>query len=119
MSSEPAPAQLTGLKLHTSVREDTVTVRCVGRLTTEHSATLKSHVRTVIPTTKRIILDLQEVNRMDSSGLGVLVGVYISAKKENCELLVINYNKSIRDLFGMTNLLSVFEVYGQAGGRLP
>jgi anti-sigma B factor antagonist len=117
--AEPAAVPSSGFKLHTYAWEDAQVVQCSGRLTSEHSRTLKDHVRSVIPTTKRIILDLKETDRMDSSGLGAIVAVYISARKGNCELLLINYNKSIKDLLGLTNLLSVFEAYGQAGGRMP
>ena len=94
-------------------------VRCKGGLTVEHSEVLKNHVRNLLPATRRIILDLQELTRMDSSGLGVIVGLYISAKKCGCELILINYNKSIKDLLGLTNLLSVFESCAQSGMRLP
>jgi anti-anti-sigma factor len=119
MSPDPAAAPSPGFKLHTHTRQEGTVVQCVGRLTAEHSRTLKDHVRSVIPTTKRIILDLKETDRMDSSGLGAIVAVYISARKGNCELLLINYNKSIKDLLGLTNLLGVFEACAQAGTRMP
>jgi anti-anti-sigma factor len=119
MSPDPAAIPTTSLKLHTYAWEEAQVVRCSGRLTAEHSEALKTHVRSVIPTTKRIILDLKETDRMDSSGLGAIVAVYISARKGNCELLLVNYNKSIKDLLGLTNLLSVFEACGQTGTRIP
>ena len=117
--AEPAAVPASGLRLHTYAWEDAQVVQCSGRLTAEHSEALKTHVRSVIPTTKRVILDLKETDRMDSSGLGAIVAVYISARKGNCELLLVNYNKSIKDLLGLTNLLSVFEACAQTGTRLP
>ena len=56
---------------------------------------------------------------MDSSGLGAIVGLYVSAKKLNCEFLLINYNSAIRDLLGVTNVLSMFEDCGRTGMRMP
>ena len=53
-------------------------VECSGRLTLEHAAKLKSEVKGMIPSHKRIILDLGELVFMDSSGLGTIVGLYIS-----------------------------------------
>jgi len=117
--AEPAAVPGSGFKLHTYAWEDAMVVQCSGRLTAEHSRTLKDHVRGVIPTTKRVILDLKGTDRMDSSGLGAIVAVYISARKGNCELLLINYNKSIKDLLGLTNLLGVFEACAQTGTRIP
>jgi anti-sigma B factor antagonist len=119
MSPDSAAAATTGLKLQTYTWEDAVVVQCAGRLTAEYSDALKSHVKRMIPNAPRIILDLNGVTRMDSSGLGALVGLYTSAKKAGCNLQLINYNKSIKDLFGITNLLSVFEACAQAGTRFP
>lgn len=119
MPLDSAAVPMSNLILKTRPWDDAVIVECKGRLTVEHSAALKNHVRTMLPATRRIILDLQELTRMDSSGLGAIVGLYISAKKCGCELVLINYNKSIRDLLGLTNLLSVFESCAQSGMRLP
>jgi anti-sigma B factor antagonist len=117
--SEAAAVPLNELKLHTFAWEDAQVVKCGGRLTSEHAAALKTHVQTLLPTTKRLILDLKEVTRMDSSGLGALVAVYVSTKKSKCALQLVNYNKSIRDLLGLANLLSIFEQCAEVDMRLP
>jgi anti-anti-sigma factor len=46
---------------------------------------------------------------MDSSGLGALVGLYVSARGQNCELKVIHLNQRLQELFRLTKLASVFE----------
>jgi anti-anti-sigma factor len=50
---------------------------------------------------------------MDSSGLGTLVRLYVHAKSSGCKLEVDNMGPSIRNLLGITHLLSVLEVVGQ------
>ena len=67
----------------------------------------------LIPQTKRLVLDLSDVAYMDSSGLGAVVGVYVTAKKAGCNLQLINLSRRVRELLGMTHLLSVFETTGQ------
>lgn len=119
MSPEPAASSTAGFTMRTDTRDDAIVVFCIGRLTSEHASTLKTHVRGKLPHAKRIVLDLSELNRMDSSGLGAIVGLYVSAKKENCEFLLINYNSAIRDLLGITNVLSMFEDCGRTGMRMP
>lgn len=119
MSPEPPEVATTGLRLHTYTRVDSTIIQCAGKLTAEHSEGLKILVKSMIPHTKRIILDLKEVTRMDSAGLGTVVGLYTSARKGKCDFLLINYNKSIKDLLGLTNLLSVFEACAQMGARFP
>jgi len=47
------------------------------------------------------------------------VALYISAKKTHCEFLLANYNQSIKDLLGLTNLLAVFESTARSGLRIP
>jgi anti-anti-sigma factor len=107
------------LSLRPEVQGQTLIVYCAGRMTLEYSDKVKAEIRHYIPGKKRIILDLREVERMDSSGLGALIGLYISAKKENCEFELANYGDSIRELLGLTHLLGVFEAHGRSGTRLP
>ena len=119
MSPDATDSKKTPFKLQTSTRENEVTVRCLGKLTVEYAEILKNHVKGMIPQKKRIILDLNEVSEMDSSGLGTLVSLYVSARKGNCDLLLINYSKPVRHLLGLTNLLSVFEAAGRHGAKFP
>ncbi len=107
------------LNLETYAWEDATVVRCTGRLTTETSVLLKTEVRTLLPSRRRLILDLTDLSHMDSSGLGALVGLYISARGASCELQLVNLSPRIRELLNITNVLSVFENCGRYGTRLP
>lgn len=119
MSPDQVAAPTPGLTLRSYSWEDAIVVQCIGELTVEHSESFKSHVRNVLPKAKRLIIDFKGVNRVDSSGLGAIVGLYISARKGACEFLLINYNSTVKNLLGLTNLLSVFEDCAKRGMRLP
>jgi len=119
MEGDPPEAVSPAWKLNTYRQGDATVIQCAGRLTAEHSEALKTHVKSLIPQAKRIVLDLKDVTRMDSSGLGAVVGIYTSARKAKCDFLLINYNKSVKDLLGITNLLAVFEACAQTGVRFP
>jgi anti-anti-sigma factor len=108
-----------GFSLQTHRADDAMIVACHGKLTFEHAPQLRNKVRTLIPEEKRIILDLQQVPFMDSSGLGTLVTLYVSARSRNCKIELINVSAALRTLLGMTNLLSLFEHAGRYGGKFP
>jgi anti-sigma B factor antagonist len=120
MSDKPAPDKPAPRRLTLDIeRTDNVTiVRCHGLLVSETSHILHAKVRPMIPGTKRIVLDLSDVTRMDSMGLGTLVGLYTSARAASCELQLLNIGKRVRELLGLTNLLSVFTIIGEHGVRL-
>jgi anti-anti-sigma factor len=93
-------------------------VECFGRLTFENAPSLKEEVKPLIPERKRIVLDLQGVPQIDSSGLGTVVGLYVSARTRGCRIEIINASQQVSELFSMTNLLSLFEDAGRHGGRM-
>ena len=120
MSDRPAPDQTAPPRLTIAIeRTDDVTiVRCHGQIVSDVSNGLYSRVRPMIPATNRIVLDLSDVTRMDSMGLGALVGLYTSARAAGCELQLLNIGKRVRELLGLTNLLSVFAIIGEHGVKL-
>jgi anti-sigma B factor antagonist len=88
-------------------------VRCMGKLTNDTAGLLKSHIKPLLPETRRLVLDLGDVTYMDSSGLGTLVGLYASARSNGCELKLVNLGPRIRELLRITKLVSVFEPFGE------
>lgn len=104
-SPVPIPPELK----FTSESTPTETIlRCTGRITSDTTSLLQSTVRTLMPETKTIVLDLTDVTYMDSSGLGALVGLYLSAKKAKCKLKLVNLSQRLKELFSMARLAQVF-----------
>jgi anti-sigma B factor antagonist len=114
---EPA-APKRYLTLEVEQTNDVTIVRCHGQLTSGLTEILYSKVRPMIPDAKRIVLDLSDLTFMDSMGLGTLVSLYTSARAAGCEMQLLNIGKRIRELLGLTNLLSVFTIIGEHGVRL-
>ena len=52
---------------------------------------------------------LSGADAVDSSGLGSILGTYISAKSDNCELRLVNVHPRVKDLLNLTRLSSVSE----------
>jgi len=116
---DPLMISTAGLSLSVSTLENATVVQCRGSLTAERSDFLKREVKSRIPDKGRMVLDLSEVSRMDSSGLGAIVALYLSARGRGCDFDLINLNKQIRDLLAISKLLSVFEECGRQGIRIP
>jgi anti-anti-sigma factor len=114
-----SPASIHRLRLRTTSRPEETIIRCTGRLTSEYTEELRDEFMRALPGARRIVLDLSDLRHMDSSGLGTLVRLYISAKSANCKLELVNLNQQIKHLLGLTNLLSVFGVCGEYLTRLP
>jgi anti-sigma B factor antagonist len=115
MSIEAAACTLT---LEIERANGKATVRCKGRLVSGVEDVLYTEVRKLFSDNKRVTLDLTDLTHMDSMGLGALVRLYVSAHSAGCELVLINLGRQVRQLLGMTNLLSVFVVIGEHGIRL-
>ena len=60
---------------------------------------------------KNIIIDLNEVDWMNSSGLGILIGAVTTLKNNNGRLALANVSDRISNLLRITKLADVFEVY--------
>lgn len=60
---------------------------------------------------RRILLNLAEVNYIDSAGLGTLIGSYTTAKRDGGSLKLVNLTKRIKDLLAITKLITVFETF--------
>ena len=119
MSPGSADAPAAPLILRTHVEGDATVVQCVGKLTAGLTATLRDEVKRLIPESKKIVLDLTDLVQMDSMGLGTIVSLYVSAKASGTKLILINLSPRVRDLFRITNVWSVLEVYGDNIIRMP
>jgi anti-sigma B factor antagonist len=106
MATNPSNPRL--LQLTTEKGAEQITVRGVGRITSETEADFKETIRDLIPQTKRLIVDLTAVDYIDSSGLGALVSLYATASRSGCLLEIANPRQRIRDLFKLTKLSKFF-----------
>src|ERR1700761_3670812 len=85
------------------------TILCHGRIVSETAAQVKELVKPLIPLGGHIVLDLTDVTYVDSSGLGTLVGLKVSALKEGyCRLELVNLSPRVKELLRLSNLTQLF-----------
>jgi anti-sigma B factor antagonist len=106
MAQAPAKPELMLEKVTAS--EETI-IRCSGKMTYTSAEALRTMVRPLFPETKRVVLDLKETTYLDSFGLGVLVGCYLSARRNDCQLKLVNVNQQAQQIIRVTNLNYLIE----------
>src|SRR5215467_4299920 len=104
-SSIPSPE----LELRTDKQADETVVHASGRITLATASLLQTTIRGLIPNSKRIVLDLTNVTYLDSTGIGAMVSVYLSASRAQCDFKVVNAQPKVRDLFEITKLRAIFD----------
>ena len=84
-----------------------------GRITLgEGSVQLRDAVRGLISKgRKNILLNMGDVNYVDSSGLGELVSAYTTAKNQQAEVKLLNLTRKVHDLLQLTKLYTVFDIF--------
>jgi anti-sigma B factor antagonist len=100
------------LKLETHVTDGITIVAAHGRIVLgEDSAALRDTLKQVLSSSREVVLNLSGVTYIDSSGLGMLVAVYSSARSSGADIKLAGLGQRLRDLMQITKLVTVFEVY--------
>jgi anti-sigma B factor antagonist len=90
-----------------------VVLHCQGRIIfCGEARALSTILAEVLPSARRMVVDLAGVDSVDSGGLGELVLTHMWAEAAGYSLKFASPRKSVRHLFEVTNLVSVFDVYG-------
>ena len=84
-----------------------------GRITLgEGSVQLREAIRDLISKgQKKLLLNLGDVNYIDSSGLGELVSAYTTSKNQGASLKLLSLTKKVKDVLQLTKLYTVFDIY--------
>lgn len=78
----------------------------------EGSIALRDAIRGLADTGKnKILLNLANVNYVDSSGIGELIANYTTVKRQGGQLKLLNLTDRIQNLLVITKLLTVFDTY--------
>ena len=78
----------------------------------DDSAYLRKMIRSLLDEGhRRIVLNLGDVDYIDSSGIGELVSGYSAVRSQGGELKLLNLSRRVRDLLQLTKLYTVFDVH--------
>ncbi len=100
------------MKLNTRQVDGVTILDLSGRITLgEGSVQLRDAIRDLLGKgQKKILLNLADVNYIDSSGIGELVSAYTTVRNQGGELKLLNLTKKVHDLLQITKLYTVFDI---------
>jgi anti-sigma B factor antagonist len=103
------------MALHATYRDsgDVTVLDMGGRIVLgDGSALLRNTVKELLNDNRtKILINLADVNYIDSSGIGELVQAYTSVKNRGGELKLLHLTRKVHDILQITKLYTVFDVY--------
>jgi anti-sigma B factor antagonist len=95
-------------------------VDCRGRIDLgAGTVVLKDAVRELLSKGQtKIVLNLKDVNYIDSSGIGELISACTAVRKQGGDVKLLNLTKKGHDVFQITNLYDVFDVQDDEAGAI-
>jgi anti-sigma B factor antagonist len=98
--------------MSTRTIEGILVVDCSGRIVFgEESASLRDTVKKLLGESPKIVLNMREVNFIDSGGLGTLVSLYTTARSAEGALKLASLSQRVGDLLQVTKLVTIFEIF--------
>ncbi len=100
------------LSVQTQISDDVFIFICDGRIVFgDEGSVLRERIGSMLPGTPKIVVNLKGVDYIDSGGLGMLVGLLVSARNRGGELKLASPRKRVKDALQRTNLDTIFTVY--------
>ena len=100
------------LDIQSRERESIVILELKGRITVgKEASALREAVATINTGPRNVVLDLADVDYIDSTGLGALVVVANSLRKNGGNVKLLNLTRRNIELLVMTKLATVFEIF--------
>lgn len=91
---------------------DVAVIDFSGRITLgEGSSVLRKTIKDLVQAGRsKIILNLEDVDYIDSSGIGELVVAHSAVESAKGELKLLNLTRRVRDIVQITRLFTIFDV---------
>ncbi len=92
--------------------DDVVILDIAGEIDLYNAPEIKDIINGLIEEQKfNVIINLEKVTYIDSSGIGALISSLSNLKKYQGGLKIINVYASVRKVFELTKLTSFFDIY--------
>jgi anti-sigma B factor antagonist len=100
------------LKMETDISGDVVILYCSGRLVFgDETAAFRERIRNILLGTQQIVVNLSQIESIDSGGLGTLVGTLASTRNKHGDIKLVRPNQHVAELLQRSRLNTVFKSY--------
>jgi stage II sporulation protein AA (anti-sigma F factor antagonist) len=100
------------LDIELEVKQNVLCIRLSGELDHHSADELRVRATNIIEEhdIRHIVLNLESLSFMDSSGLGVILGRYKQIKQKHGEMVVCAISPSVQRLFDMSGLFKIIRL---------
>ena len=100
------------MDINKRTKDDIVILDITGEIDLYNAPEIKDIINKLIEEQKyNVIINLEKVSYIDSSGIGALISSLSNLKKYQGGLKIINVFASVRKVFELTKLTSFFEIF--------
>lgn len=101
------------MKLYTKVEQNALIVKVFGELDLVIAEQFKSTVEKELDQLKvsNLILDLQEVTFIDSSGLGAILGRYKTISERHGKMSLVNPQPPVKRILELSGVLRIINIH--------
>lgn len=93
-----------------TMHDDIAVIRCQGRMVVGELQALEA-AKAAVERTGKVVLDLEDLKFLDSTGLGTLARLCVSARRRSGDVKLVAPPPAIREVLAVTMLGRVFEVF--------
>ena len=92
-------------------KKNTLTVRLTGELDHSVAAGIRAEVDELIldPRIRRLVFDLSDLEFMDSSGIGLIIGRYKILKRRGGQMAIHSGNRRVDRILQLSGLYEIIE----------
>ena len=103
------------MEITASSSDNVTALQLEGRMDLNSSSQLKERIKDYLSEGKtNIILDLSDVNFINSSGLGTLVSILKDVRMVKGRMVLCKLARYVQEVFEITQLSNIFEIYPTA-----
>ena len=98
------------MNLEIEIKDNCMLVRLMGEIDLAVTDTLRNsleHELDLNPAVKNIVINLSDVDYIDSSGLGVLLGRYKRVTREGGKMFIVGASPQVRKIVDMSGLFNI------------